>query len=255
MRNIFFVRLVSSVVNFIFGSASPHDIHEARQPFANANQPGSGSRHSNSCQHRGRHALELKHAFGRAHHDAASQQAEPKGRERIYVPVHAKPAGQGDLSIPLASPREEILLLHEGRTRHSVRSGGERGRSRARGRHHLHGHRRGRAHPERRLGRAGTHVNVVGSGFAGPAEIDTDLVARSRFFVDSREGVLAQGAEFLRAKEAGVIDDTHIASEIGEVLAGIVTDRTSDDEITIYKSLGHIVQDLAGAWALYAGRV
>jgi ornithine cyclodeaminase/alanine dehydrogenase-like protein (mu-crystallin family) len=103
--------------------------------------------------------------------------------------------------------------------------------------------------------RPGAHVNVVGSGFAGPAEIDTDLVTRSRFFVDSREGVIAQGAEFLRAKAAGAIDDTHIAGEIGEVLAGTVQGRTSDNEITIYKSLGHVVQDLASAWALYAGRV
>ena len=103
--------------------------------------------------------------------------------------------------------------------------------------------------------RPGAHVNVVGSGFAGPSEIDTDLVVRSRFFVDSREGVLAQGAEFLRAKEAGAIDDTHILGEIGQVLAGAVSGRTSEDEITIYKSLGHVVQDLASAWALYTGRV
>ena len=103
--------------------------------------------------------------------------------------------------------------------------------------------------------RPGTHVNVVGSGFAGPSEIDTDLVVRARFYVDSREGVLRQGAEFLRARAAGAIDDTHIVGEIGEVLAGTVPGRRSDDEITIYKSLGHVVQDLASAWALYKGAV
>ncbi len=99
--------------------------------------------------------------------------------------------------------------------------------------------------------RPGTHVNVVGSGFAGPAEVDNDLVVRSRFFVDSREGVLQQGAEFLRAKTAGLIDDRHIAGEIGNVLSGKVAGRRSPDEITVYKSLGHVVQDLASAWALY----
>ena len=99
--------------------------------------------------------------------------------------------------------------------------------------------------------RAGTHVNVVGSSFAGPVEVDNDLVVRSRFIADSREGVLRQGAEFLKAKEAGLIDDGHIAAEIGEVLAGKAVGRRADDEITIYKSLGHIVQDLACAWALY----
>jgi ornithine cyclodeaminase len=101
--------------------------------------------------------------------------------------------------------------------------------------------------------RPGTHVNVVGSGMAGPAEVDTDLVARSRFVVDSREGVLAQGAEFLRAKQAGAVDDSHIVAEIGQVLAGEVAGRRSASEITVYKSLGHIVQDLASAWALYRG--
>ena len=101
--------------------------------------------------------------------------------------------------------------------------------------------------------RPGTHINVVGSGFAGPAEVDNDLVVRSRFIADSREGVLKQGAEFLRAKQAGLVDDNHIVAEIGEVLAGKIPGRTSAEEITIYKSLGHIVQDLTSAWALYTG--
>ena len=100
--------------------------------------------------------------------------------------------------------------------------------------------------------RPGTHVNVVGSGFAGPAEVDNDLVVRSRFIADSREGVLQQGAEFLRAKQAGLIGDEHVVAEIGQVLAGEIAGRRSADEITVYKSLGHVVQDLASAWALYA---
>jgi ornithine cyclodeaminase/alanine dehydrogenase-like protein (mu-crystallin family) len=98
----------------------------------------------------------------------------------------------------------------------------------------------------------GQHINVVGSSHAGPAEIDNALVARSRFFADSREGVLEQGAEFLHAKQAGLIDDSHILAEIGQVLAGTAEGRRSPDEITIYKSLGHIVQDLASAWWLYS---
>lgn len=99
----------------------------------------------------------------------------------------------------------------------------------------------------------GTHINVVGSGVADPVEIDTELVARSRFIVDSREGVLKQGAEFLRAKAAGAIDDSHIVAEIGEVYAGKTPGREYASDITIYKSLGHVVQDLACAWALYTG--
>ena len=100
--------------------------------------------------------------------------------------------------------------------------------------------------------RPGTHVNVVGSSFAGPAEIDNDLVARSRFIADSRANVLTQGAEFLRAKAAGLVGDDHVAGEIGQVLTGEIEGRRSAEEITIYKSLGHIVQDLASAWAVYS---
>ena len=74
---------------------------------------------------------------------------------------------------------------------------------------------------------------------------------RSRFVADYREGVLKQGAEFLRAKAAGLIGDEHIVAEIGQVLAGDIQGRRTSEEVTVYKSLGHIVQDLATAWALY----
>ena len=101
----------------------------------------------------------------------------------------------------------------------------------------------------------GAHVNVVGSSYAGPAEIDVDLVARARFVADSREGVLAQGAEFLRAKAAGRVDDTHVVAEIGEVFLGRAPGRASPEQVTIYKSLGHVVQDLAAASALLSDPV
>jgi ornithine cyclodeaminase len=97
----------------------------------------------------------------------------------------------------------------------------------------------------------GAHINLVGAGHAGQAEADVELVAKTRFFVDSREGVIAQGGEFRRAKAAGAVDDNHIAGEIGEVLSGARQGRRSPDEITVYKSLGHVAQDLACASALY----
>ncbi len=100
--------------------------------------------------------------------------------------------------------------------------------------------------------RPGTHVNLVGSSYAVPVEVDHDLVVRSRFIADSRAGVLQQGAEFLRAKEAGLVGDDHVAGEIGQVLSGEIPGRRSPEEITVYKSLGHIAQDLASAWALYS---
>ncbi|MEA3035702.1 MAG: hypothetical protein QOH04_1467 [Sphingomonadales bacterium] len=93
----------------------------------------------------------------------------------------------------------------------------------------------------------GTHVNAVGSSRLGPIEIDTLLVARARFFADHKEGVLRQGAEFRRAIEEGAIGEGHLLGEIGEVMAGTLAGRLSPADVTIYKSLGSIVQDLAAA--------
>jgi ornithine cyclodeaminase len=99
----------------------------------------------------------------------------------------------------------------------------------------------------------GVHINLVGSSTAGPSEVDEDLVAMSRFIADSRAGVLAQGAEFLRAKALGRVGDDHIAAEIGDILSGSVPGRERKPQITVYKSLGHIVQDLAAAAYLAGG--
>jgi len=93
----------------------------------------------------------------------------------------------------------------------------------------------------------GTHINLVGSSYVGPVEVDSELVVKSRYVADYRPGVLAQGAELAAARDAGLIDDSHVIAEIGEVLAGRVKGREDDSQMTIYKSLGHVVQDLAAA--------
>ncbi len=97
----------------------------------------------------------------------------------------------------------------------------------------------------------GTHINLVGSSRAGPAEADDDLVANSRFIADVRANVLLQGAEFLRAKASGRVDDNHVVGEIGEVFLGRLTGRGSSDEITVYKSLGAVAQDLWAGWRVF----
>lgn len=93
----------------------------------------------------------------------------------------------------------------------------------------------------------GTHLNLVGSSYLGPVEVDSALVAASRYIADYRPGVLAQASELAVAREAGLVDDSHVVAEIGEVLAGSVPGRENDSQITIYKSLGHVAQDLAAA--------
>ena len=97
----------------------------------------------------------------------------------------------------------------------------------------------------------GTHVNVVGSSFDGPREIDDGLVAAARFFADSRASVLAQGSEIRHAMAQGVVSEAHLLGEIGEVALGTLAGRASERDITIYKSLGHIVQDIASGYYVY----
>jgi len=86
----------------------------------------------------------------------------------------------------------------------------------------------------------------VGASTAAFREADDDLVARGRLFADHKEGVLRQGGEVLHAIGAGVIGEDHVLGEIGEVMAGAMPGRLSGADVTIYKSLGAIVQDL---WA------
>jgi ornithine cyclodeaminase/alanine dehydrogenase-like protein (mu-crystallin family) len=96
----------------------------------------------------------------------------------------------------------------------------------------------------------GTHLNLVGSSRAGPVEVDSDLVRRARFFGDHEEGVRRQGAEFLKALEQGAVGEDHLLGEIAQVFAGTLAGRTSRHDVTAYKSLGSIVQDLAAGWYL-----
>jgi ornithine cyclodeaminase len=99
--------------------------------------------------------------------------------------------------------------------------------------------------------RPGAHVNLVGSSHAAACEADAALVAAARYFVDSEESARAQAAEFLRARAAGAVSDEHLLGEIGAVANQALPGRSSESDITVYKSLGHIVQDLACGWYLY----
>lgn len=93
--------------------------------------------------------------------------------------------------------------------------------------------------------RPGAHVNLVGSSYLGPVEADNALVAKSRYVADYRPSVLAQAAELAAAREAGVVTNDHVVGDIGQVFAGALIGRETEDQITLFKSLGHVVQDLA----------
>jgi len=100
------------------------------------------------------------------------------------------------------------------------------------------------------LGR-GAHVNLVGSSRLSSREVDDDVVAAARFYVDSRTSARAEAGELKHATDAGRVGANHILGEIGEVLSGSVAGRTGDADITVYKSLGVAVQDMAAAHVIY----
>jgi len=98
---------------------------------------------------------------------------------------------------------------------------------------------------------AGVHLNVVGSSTPLAREVDTATIAESALFVDRRESTLNEAGDYLFAMREGAIGPEHIRAELGEVLAGQKPGRTSPEEITLFKSLGLAVEDLAAANHLY----
>lgn len=97
----------------------------------------------------------------------------------------------------------------------------------------------------------GTHICAVGACRPDQREMDTALVTRGRLFVDSRDGALAEAGDVLLPVGEGAFDETHIAGELGEVSSGTVAGRSSAAEVTIFKSLGMAVEDVAAAHLAY----
>ncbi|HEX6097264.1 MAG TPA: ornithine cyclodeaminase family protein [Thermoanaerobaculia bacterium] len=97
----------------------------------------------------------------------------------------------------------------------------------------------------------GVHINAVGSSIAAARELDTATVAAASLFVDRRESTLNESGDFLFARRDGAVGDDHIRAELGELLTGAAPGRTSAEEITLFKSLGLAVEDLASAAFLY----
>jgi ornithine cyclodeaminase len=93
----------------------------------------------------------------------------------------------------------------------------------------------------------GAHINAVGAYKPTTRELDTTAVVRARMFVDRLESALSEAGDFLIPKSEGAIGDDHIRGELGQVLVGDVGGRRSSDEITLFKSLGIAVEDLAAA--------
>jgi ornithine cyclodeaminase len=101
----------------------------------------------------------------------------------------------------------------------------------------------------------GAHINAVGSSVPFARELDSAAVKRSRLYVDRRESTLNEAGDFLLARKDGAVDDNHIVGEIGELLLGKIEGRRAPNEITLFKSLGLAVEDLAAANHIYGKAV
>jgi len=97
----------------------------------------------------------------------------------------------------------------------------------------------------------GMHVNAVGSSVPFARELDASAMARARVFVDRRESTLNESGDFLMAKAEGAVDDGDIVAEIGELVIGSHPGRATDDEITLFVSLGLAVEDIAAGEVVY----
>jgi ornithine cyclodeaminase len=97
----------------------------------------------------------------------------------------------------------------------------------------------------------GAHINAVGACTPAARELDTAAVVRSRLFVDRRESTLSEAGDFLIPRSEGAVRDDFIVAEIGELLVGAARGRTSEREVTLFKSVGIAVEDVAAAEYVY----
>jgi ornithine cyclodeaminase len=97
----------------------------------------------------------------------------------------------------------------------------------------------------------GAHVNAIGTHSPNSREIDSATMAAARLFVDRRESALNEAGDYLLAAQEGLITPDSIIGEIGELLIGTKTGRTSATEITLFKSLGLAIEDVVTADYLY----
>jgi ornithine cyclodeaminase len=102
---------------------------------------------------------------------------------------------------------------------------------------------------------SGAHVNAVGSSVPSARELDSAAVLRARVFTDRRESALNEAGDLLIPLREGRFHESHIVAELGDVLEGAHTGRESAEEITLFKSLGLAIEDVAAAHRIYANAV
>jgi ornithine cyclodeaminase/alanine dehydrogenase len=99
--------------------------------------------------------------------------------------------------------------------------------------------------------RDGVHINGIGSHAAAARELDSATMARARIVTDQTAACLAEAGDLIIPLREGVFAETHIHAQLGEIVAGLRPGRTDDREITVFKSVGLAIQDVATAVAAY----
>ena len=97
----------------------------------------------------------------------------------------------------------------------------------------------------------GAHLNVVGSSIPRTREVDTALMARSRLFVDLRESALKEPGDIVIPLNEGAITADHIVAELGELASGLKRWERNPGDVTLFKSQGIAVEDIASARFVY----
>lgn len=95
--------------------------------------------------------------------------------------------------------------------------------------------------------REGTHINGIGSHTPNARELDTEIIKRSKFIGDSRTACFNEAGDIMIPLKEGAIDQSHFHAELGEVIVGKKPGRADDSEITLFKSNGLAIQDVATA--------
>jgi ornithine cyclodeaminase/alanine dehydrogenase-like protein (mu-crystallin family) len=145
-----------------------------------------------------------------AHARALIEHARPAGAELSVAPSAQDALRDADVVVTATSSREPVL-------------------------------RRGWLKP-------GAHLNAVGASTPRARELDTATVADSALFCDSRESLRNEAGEFQLAVAEGLIaGEEHVRAELGEVLAGTAAGRRDPGELTLFRSLGLAIEDLAAA--------
>lgn len=97
----------------------------------------------------------------------------------------------------------------------------------------------------------GTHVDLAGAFKPTMRETDGDVVVRSRVYVDTREGAFTEAGDLLQARDEGKFDFANVQGDLFDLCRGVVKGRKTPEEITLFKSCGTALEDLATAIMVY----